>query len=155
MVEKRSFLFALRPWDLKIRKNKICRDRRPRLSVPAHDLLTVLIVAARRSMHSLLRLLEERCLATFLGSRIVVCRRLDASLTLGSAHSLLCGVYDLRDIASRPSIHIVVAYRLRKPWLCRLLVRWTSFGKNSYQLFLPCYPTTPSMPPAVALEAVE
>ena len=28
-------------------------------------------------------------------------------------------------------------------------------GKNSYQLFLPCYPTTPSMPPAVALEAVE
>ena len=28
-------------------------------------------------------------------------------------------------------------------------------GKNSYQLFLPCYPTTPSMPPAVALGLAE
>ena len=50
--------------------------------------------------------------------------------------------HDLRVIASRSSIHIVVAYRLRKSRLCRLLVRWTSFGKNSYQLFLPRHPTS-------------
>ena len=31
-------------------------------------------------------------LTTFRGSRIVVCRRLDALLTLGSAYSLLCAV---------------------------------------------------------------
>ena len=51
-------------------------------------------------------------------------------------------IHDLRVIASRPSIHIVVAQRLRKSRLCRLLVRWTSFGKNSYQLFLPRHPTS-------------
>ena len=38
------------------------------------------------------------------------------------------------------SCRIVVAYRLRKPRLCRLLALGTSVGKNSYQLFCASSP---------------
>ena len=67
---------------------------------------------------------------TLRGSRIVVCRRLDASLTLGSAHSLLCAVnrcekdtksFSLRLQVIRPPIR---RKRRRSSLRCRR--RWGS-----------------------------